>query len=51
MIAIAMKRLGKTNIAKSIIRSLTERALESDELGMYWRTENGWHWYQAPVET
>ncbi len=51
MIAITMQRLGHKNRAEAIIRSLTERALESEELGMYWRTGNGWNWYETPVET
>jgi hypothetical protein len=51
MTAIAMQRLGHKNGAEAIIRSLTERSLENEELGMYWRNENGWNWYQAPVET
>jgi hypothetical protein len=51
MIALTLFRLGERNEAEGIMRSLKERALYSDEMGMYWRTENGWYWYQAPVET
>ena len=51
MIAVVLERLQKRNEAEAILRSLTERSLESEQLGMYWRTENGWYWYQSPVET
>ncbi len=49
--AIVMNRLNYRNEAEAIIRSLSERAIENNELGMYWRIKSGWNWYQAPVET
>ncbi|MEZ4849827.1 MAG: hypothetical protein R3B93_14665 [Bacteroidia bacterium] len=31
--------------------ALKESAIFNAELGMYWkRQENGWYWYQAPIE-
>ena len=34
------------------MRSLRERAVRSEELGMFWRdTEFSWWWYRAPIET
>lgn len=51
MIAVSLNKLGYRNEAEAIIRSLNERSLHSEELGMYWRQKSGWHWYQAPVET
>ncbi len=52
MLALALNRYGDTKTAKLIMKSLTETALHSDEMGMYWRSESrGWWWYQAPVET
>lgn len=51
MIAVSLKKLGHRNEAEAITRSLTERSLHNDELGMYWRQQRGWNWYQAPVET
>ena len=51
MLAVALQRSGKEQVAQLIIKSLRERALHSEELGMYWRTEPGYYWYQAPVET
>lgn len=35
-----------------IVRSLKERSVSSEEMGMYWRdTELSWWWYHAPIET
>ncbi len=51
MIAVSMQRLGYKNSAEAIMRSLTERSLESEDMGIYWRNESGWYWYNSPVET
>ena len=50
MIALALNRTGDEITAKKIIKSLKEKALHSDEMGMYWRNERGYYWYQAPIE-
>lgn len=51
MLALALNRNGKSNIATTIARSLKERAIVNEELGMYWNYPEGWWWYQAPIET
>lgn len=51
MIAISLNRLSYRNEAEGITRSLQERAITNEEMGMYWKQSNGWHWYEAPVET
>ena len=51
MIALALHRFDSPEIPADIIRSLNERALHSEEMGMYWKTGRGYFWYQAPVET
>jgi len=52
MIALALSRLGNTTIPPLILKSLTEKALQSNEMGMYWaESDHGYFWYQAPVET
>jgi len=51
MIAISLNRLSYRNEAEGITRSLEERAITNEEMGMYWKQNNGWHWYEAPVET
>ncbi len=51
MIALALDRLGNKETSGLIVKSLSEKALHSEEMGMYWAMEQGWHWYQAPIET
>ncbi len=54
-LALALHRLGGAangSVAQAIVRSLRERAVQSEEMGMYWReTELSWWWYRAPIET
>jgi uncharacterized protein YfaS (alpha-2-macroglobulin family) len=50
-LSLAMHRFGDKKLPMAIIASLRERALQSDELGMYWKQAGGWWWYQAPIET
>ena len=51
MIALALNRYGIKDVPGLIVKSLKERSLENEEMGMYWRQDNGYYWYQAPVET
>lgn len=50
MISLALNRYGLKTTPSDIIKSLKERSLHSEEMGMYWRNNNGWYWYQAPIE-
>jgi len=52
MIALALNRFGIKGTPAAILRSLSENALFSDEMGMYWRDNTrGYYWYESPVET
>ena len=52
MIALAIHRFNETDKEPlKILRSFKENAMHSEEMGMYWKYENGWFWYQAPIET
>lgn len=54
MMALALFRLDQKETAGLILKSLREKSLQSDEMGMYWAaaTGPGWYrWYEAPVET
>jgi len=52
MAAVALYRHGKKAIAKKIVESLKERAIYSEELGMYYKENmGGYYWYQFPIET
>jgi uncharacterized protein YfaS (alpha-2-macroglobulin family) len=51
-LAIALKRLGDRATPAAIMKSLTERSLQEDEMGMFWREgDRSWWWYKAPIET
>ncbi len=51
MIALALNRLDNGEVPLLIMKSLKEKALRSEETGMYWAGEPGYFWYQAPIET
>jgi len=52
MIALALHRYEDKTTPADILKSLKEKALHSEEMGMYWRdVRSGYYWYQAPVET
>ena len=51
MICLALHRAGETATALEMIKSFKERALHSEEMGMYWKTTSGYYWYEAPIET
>ncbi len=49
--ALVLHRNEKLETAKSILKSLSQNALFNDEMGMYWKENYGYYWYQAPIET
>ncbi|HEU4716230.1 MAG TPA: alpha-2-macroglobulin family protein, partial [Bacteroidia bacterium] len=52
MIALELNRYNDKKTSGDIMKSLTETALHSDEMGMYWKDNSGgYYWYQAPIET
>ena len=51
-VALGMYRLGDQRVTDKILKSLRERALHSEEMGMYWGDEEfSYWWYRAPIET
>ncbi|MBL8830411.1 MAG: hypothetical protein JNM18_25780 [Planctomycetaceae bacterium] len=51
-LAIALKRFAHDESAQAIVKSLKERSVSNEELGMFWRElELSWWWYHAPIET
>lgn len=51
-LAIAMNRFGDKPTAQGIMKSIRERSVTNEEMGMFWRdTELSWWWYRAPIET
>lgn len=51
MIALALYRYEEKTTPIKIMASLKEHSLNSEEMGMYWKNERGYYWYQAPIET
>ncbi len=51
-LALALQRFDDKPTALAIAKSLKERSVSNEELGMFWRdTEHSWWWYRAPIET
>jgi uncharacterized protein YfaS (alpha-2-macroglobulin family) len=51
-LALALHRLTDFEAAQGIMKSIKERSVSSEELGLFWRdTERSWWWYHAPIET
>jgi len=51
-LAIALQRFGDKETPQDIVRSIKERSVSDEELGMFWRDlELSWWWYRAPIET
>lgn len=51
MTCLALHRFDDKATTTAMIKSFNERALHSEEMGMYWKNESGYYWYQAPIET
>ncbi len=51
-LALALQRFGDKVTPQAIMKSLKERSVSTEELGMFWRDqEQSWWWYHAPIET
>ncbi|MEM1328519.1 MAG: alpha-2-macroglobulin family protein [Bacteroidota bacterium] len=51
LLALGLERMKETATPQDIVKSLKERSFKNKELGMYWRYDNGYYWYQMPIET
>ncbi len=51
MTCLALNRYGDKTVTAAMIKSFSERALHSEEMGMYWKNDVGYYWWQAPIET
>ncbi|MCF1714085.1 MG2 domain-containing protein [Flavihumibacter sp. RY-1] len=52
MIALALHRTGDKQTATSILKSLQQTAIKSEDKGMYWKSNTaGYYWQEAPIET
>ena len=50
MIALSLNRNADLKTPKDILKSLKENSLNSEEMGMYWKENYGFYWYEAPIE-
>lgn len=50
-IGLLAQRMDIPQLSRKILSSLKERALQSEELGMYWKYQNGYSWHQSPIES
>ncbi|MEQ8706226.1 MAG: alpha-2-macroglobulin family protein [Phaeodactylibacter sp.] len=51
MLAVVFQKQDMPEQATKIMKSLRERALYNQEMGMYWKYDYGFYWYQLPIET
>lgn len=53
MLALHFHRKQNPAMLAKIIASLKENAIQSEELGMYWKgmLSGGYYWYESPIET
>ena len=51
MLALVLHRGDETSIAKEVLRAAEEQSITDEELGMYWKSYHGYHWWQMPIET
>lgn len=50
MIALSLHRYADVKTPKDILKSLKENSINSEEMGMYWKENYGYYWYEAPIE-
>ncbi|MBN2682231.1 MAG: hypothetical protein JXR58_06955 [Bacteroidales bacterium] len=50
MIGLALHRMADEKTPTDIIKSLREHSINSEELGMFWKDNVGYYWYEAPIE-
>ncbi|MCI4668173.1 MAG: MG2 domain-containing protein [Bacteroidia bacterium] len=50
MLALVFQRNEDKELARKLIRGLDESAVKSSDKGMYWKDNNGWFWWEAPIE-
>jgi len=51
-LALALQRFGDEATPPAIMKSIKERSVTNEEMGMFWRDlELSWWWYRAPIET
>lgn len=50
LIGLTAFRDGNTTFSALLHKSFTERAIVTEDKGMYWKSNPGYYWYEAPIE-
>ena len=50
LIGLTSYRDGNTELPALLHKSFKERAIITEDKGMYWKVSEGYYWYQAPIE-
>jgi hypothetical protein len=51
-LAVGLKRFGDKEVPGGIMKSIKERSVSNEEMGMFWRDlELSYSWFHAPIET
>jgi uncharacterized protein YfaS (alpha-2-macroglobulin family) len=50
MISLALHRYEEQKVPATILEGMRQTAVQNEELGMYWKSDAGWFWHQAPIE-
>lgn len=50
LIALSLQRWNHPAVVKTMKQSFEERSLFTEELGRYWKSANGYYWYELPIE-
>lgn len=50
LIGLIAFRSGNTEFPALLHKSFKERAIVTEDKGMYWKVSDGYYWYQAPIE-
>ncbi|QLH30076.1 MAG: hypothetical protein HWD63_12290 [Candidatus Parvibacillus calidus] len=51
MIALYLHRAGDKTVPGLIVEGMRQTAFRNPNLGMYWKSDYGYFWYQLPIET
>jgi hypothetical protein len=50
ILALSLHRWNQSPVVQTMKQSFEERALYQDELGRYWKSNQGYYWYELPIE-
>ncbi len=51
MLILFFDEIHDSAMVQNIVNGFKQTAIDSPELGVYWRMDRGYYWYQSPIET